>query len=108
MIPVTPLQQNCALIWDEITMRGAVIDPGGDLDRIVEAIGEIGLKVEKIVLTHGHVDHAAGAAALKERLGVPIEGPHKADAFLLESLAEQAGRFGIADARDVTPDRWLD
>jgi len=108
IIPVTQLQQNCSLIWDEVTMLGAVVDPGGDLDRIEAAIAEIGLKVEKIVLTHGHVDHAAGATALKERLNVEIEGPHEADAFLLETIEEQAGKFGIEDARNVTPDRWLD
>lgn len=108
IIPVTPLQQNCSVVWDETTMRGGVIDPGGDIDRIEVAISEIGVTVEKIVLTHGHMDHAAGAAALKDRLGVKIEGPHKADEFLLESLADQAARFGIEGARNVTPDRWLD
>lgn len=108
ILPVTPLQQNCSLIWSDDTMTGAVVDPGGDVDQIEAAINEVGITVEKIVLTHGHFDHAAGAAMLKERLGVSIEGPHKADAFLLETLAEQSARFEIADARDVTPDRWLD
>jgi glyoxylase-like metal-dependent hydrolase (beta-lactamase superfamily II) len=85
-----------------------VIDPGGDLDRIRQAIADTGISVEKILLTHGHIDHAGGAAALKESLGVPIEGPHKADLFLLERLAEAGRAYGLSGARAVTPDRWLD
>jgi hydroxyacylglutathione hydrolase len=85
-----------------------VVDPGGDLDRIEAAIREQGVQVEKILLTHGHVDHAAGADELRERLGVPIEGPHRADKFLLDSLPETAANYGLGDARPVTPDRWLD
>ncbi len=108
IIPVTPLQQNCSLIWNSQTMQGAVIDPGGDVDQIISAIEQVELNVEKIVLTHGHVDHAAGATELKEKLGVEIIGPHKADAFLLESIEEQAGKFGLTGAKNVTPDTWLD
>lgn len=108
IVPVTPLQQNCSLIWAEDTMRGAVIDPGGDVDHIMSAIEEVGVTIEKIVLTHGHGDHAAGATELKGRLGVPIEGPHKADQFLLDNLEEHAGKLGLVGARNVTPDRWLD
>lgn len=107
IIPVTPFQQNCVLLWDEATKVSAVIDPGGDLDRIEAAIRAQGIAVEKILLTHGHVDHAAGAAELKERLdGVPIEGPHRDDDFLLKSLAETGAGYGIP-GRSVTPDRWL-
>ncbi|HVL70359.1 MAG TPA: MBL fold metallo-hydrolase [Beijerinckiaceae bacterium] len=105
IIPVTPFQQNCTLLWDE-NKRGVVIDPGGDVPRIVEAMTRAGVTVEKILLTHGHIDHAGGAADLKERLGVPIEGPHEADRFLLEALVERGRDFGIP-ARPVTPDRWL-
>ena len=105
IIPVTPFQQNCTLLWDE-NKRGVVIDPGGDVPRIAEAIARAGVTVEKIVLTHGHIDHAGGAADLKERLRVPIEGPHEADRFLLEALVERGRDFGIP-ARPVTPDRWL-
>ncbi|AWN42502.1 MBL fold metallo-hydrolase [Methylobacterium durans] len=109
IIPVTPFQQNCTLIWDEATKVGAVVDPGGDLDRIEVAIREQGLRIEKILLTHGHIDHAGGAAELRERLGnVPIEGPHEADRFLLDSLPETGAGYGIQGARAVTPDRWLD
>ena len=107
ILPVTPFQQNCTLLWDPATMIGAVIDPGGDLDHIEKAISEIGMKVEKILLTHGHIDHAAGAAELKERLGVPIEGPHEADRPLLDALEAQGQAYGLP-ARPVTPDRWLD
>ncbi len=108
IIPVTPIQQNCCLLWDETTMRGAVIDPGGDADRIADQVRSLGIQVERIVLTHGHFDHAAGAAALKTLLGgTPIEGPDQRDQFLLDSLAQSAARYGISDAQNVTPDRWL-
>ncbi len=107
IIPVTPFQQNCTLIWDPATMTGAVVDPGGDLEQIERAIAEVGMKPEKILLTHGHIDHAGGAAELKERLGVPIEGPHEAERPLLDALAEQGQAYGMLTARPVTPDRWL-
>jgi glyoxylase-like metal-dependent hydrolase (beta-lactamase superfamily II) len=108
IVPVTPFQQNCTLLWDEDTKRAAVVDPGGDLDRIEAAIAKAGVTVEKILLTHGHIDHAAGAAELKERHGgIPIEGPHLADKFLLDGLVAQGLAFGLAGARSVTPDRWL-
>ena len=99
IIPVTPFQQNCTLLWDETTMRGAVIDPGGDVPRIMAEIQRLGITVERITLTHGHIDHAAGAAELKEVLGgVPIEGPDERDRFLLDGLAEQARAMGITGA----------
>jgi len=106
IIPVTPFQQNCTLLWCEKTKKAAVVDPGGDLDHIRQAIAQSGVSVEKIILTHGHIDHAGGAAELREDLGVPIEGPHEADRFLLERLAEQGQAYGLP-ARAVTPDRWL-
>ena len=109
IVRVTLFEQNCTLLWDEASKAGAVVDPGGDLDRIEAGIAKAGLTVEKILLTHGHVDHAAGAAELKEKLGgIPIEGPHPADKFLLDSLPDAAASFGMAGARAVTPDRWLD
>jgi len=108
VVPVTPFQQNCTLLWDETTKSGAVVDPGGDLDRIEAAIAETGMTVEKILITHGHVDHAAGAAELKEKLGgVPVEGPHRADKFILDSLDKVGPSFGMVGARALTPDRWL-
>lgn len=109
IIPVTPFQQNCTLLWDDASNKGCVVDPGGDLDRIEAGIAKAGLTPEKILLTHGHIDHAGAATALKEKLGgVPIEGPNKADKFLLDGLAEQARAFGLTDVRQVTPDRWLE
>ncbi len=107
IIPVTQFQQNCALIWDQASKRALVVDPGGDVPRITEAIGKLGLAVERIVLTHGHIDHAGGAAELREKLGVPLEGPDERDAFLLDGLTEQGRAYGIAGARNVRPDRWL-
>ena len=107
VLPVTPLQQNCTLIWDEVSMAGAVVDPGGDLDRIMAAIDQVGMIPEKILLTHGHIDHAGGAAELRERLKVKIEGPHRADKILLDNLEAQGAAYGIP-ARNVTPDHWLD
>lgn len=107
IVPVTPFQQNCTLIWDDDTKAGAVVDPGGDLDVVQDVIGKLGLKIEKILLTHGHIDHAGGAAELREALGVGIEGPHAADRFLLDNLEKQGASYDIP-ARAVTPDRWLD
>jgi len=107
IIPVTPFAQNCTLLWCETTRRAVVIDPGGDLAQIHEAIAKTKVSVDKIWLTHGHIDHAGGAAELSESLGVPIEGPHRADLFLLESLASTGRPYGMT-ARNVTPDRWLE
>ncbi|MGU3496726.1 MBL fold metallo-hydrolase [Xanthobacteraceae bacterium A53D] len=107
VVPVTPFQQNCSILWCTATMKGAVIDPGGDLPRIREALKETGITVEKILLTHGHVDHAAGAAELSESLNVPIEGPNEKDQFLLDILPDSAARFQIEGARAVTPGRYL-
>jgi len=108
IVPVTPLQQNCTLLWCEATLRGVVIDPGGDLERVQAAIAQAGVTVERIWLTHGHIDHAGGAEALRETLKVPVEGPHRADEFLLNSLVEQGRMWGVPEARNVTPDRWLE
>lgn len=108
IVQVTPFQQNCTLLWNEATKVGAVVDPGGDLDEIERAIAEIGMSVEKIILTHGHIDHAGGADELRERLKVKIEGPHQADAFLLKNLEKQGATYGIAGCRNVTPDRFLE
>lgn len=107
IVPVTPFQQNCSIIWDERTKRGAVVDPGGDVPRIVAALEKLGVEVEKILLTHGHIDHAGGAATLAETLGVGIEGPDERDRFLLEGLEEQGRAYGIAGVRNVLPGRWL-
>lgn len=119
IVPVTPFQQNCTILYDERSRRGVVVDPGGEVERIAGLVAERGILVERILLTHGHIDHAAGAAGLKAVLEratalsgatavpVPIEGPNEADRFLLEGLEEQGRMYGIAGARDVVPDRWL-
>lgn len=108
LVPVTPFQQNCSIFWDDATKEGMVVDPGGDVPRIMAAIKRTGAKISKIVLTHGHLDHAGGAAGLLEALGgdVPIEGPDQRDEFLLAGIAEQAANYGF-EARNVTPDRWM-
>ncbi|MBV9517305.1 MAG: MBL fold metallo-hydrolase [Hyphomicrobiales bacterium] len=108
IIPVTLFEQNCSLVWNDETMKGVVIDPGGDLPRIRDAIAKAGVTVEKILLTHGHIDHAGGAAELAAAVGVPVEGPHRADEFLLERLPEAGKSYGMAGARTVKPGRWLD
>jgi hydroxyacylglutathione hydrolase len=107
IIPVTPFQQNCSLIFDEEAKRGAIVDPGGDLSNILKAIEQSNVKIEKILLTHGHIDHAGGAAELRDALGVKIEGPHADDLFLLNDLPESGAKYGMAEARIVVPDRWL-
>jgi glyoxylase-like metal-dependent hydrolase (beta-lactamase superfamily II) len=106
LLRVTPFEQNCAIIWDKRSMAGVVVDPGGEARRIAEAAAKLGVTVERILLTHGHIDHAGGAAELAETLGVEIVGPHEADRFLLEGLPQQGAAYGI-EARAVTPDRWL-
>jgi hydroxyacylglutathione hydrolase len=108
IVPVTPFQQNCTVLWCETSKRAVVIDPGGDLPDIERAIAAAGVVVDKIWLTHGHVDHVGGAADLKARLKVSIEGPHKDDLFLLQHVAESARAFGTWNASNVTPDRWLE
>ncbi|MBY4899028.1 MBL fold metallo-hydrolase [Cupriavidus sp. AU9028] len=108
LIPVTPFQQNCSLLIDEATGRAAVCDPGGDLDRIEAQLKKQDVTLEKILLTHGHLDHCAGAAELARRHGVPIEGPHVEERFWLDQLAEQTQRFGFGHATPFEPDRWLD
>lgn len=108
ILPVTPFQQNCSLIWCTATLRGAFVDPGGEVDALLGVAEKQGVTIEKVLLTHGHLDHAGGAAAVKRRLNVPIEGPHKDDLFLLESIAEQGKRYGLEGAESCLPDRWLD
>ncbi|MCP5365357.1 MAG: MBL fold metallo-hydrolase [Hyphomicrobiales bacterium] len=107
IIPVTPFVQNCSLLWCTETMLGAVVDPGGDVDRISDAIKDNGVRLEKVILTHGHLDHAGGAADIAEAYGVPIEGPHCEDQFWIDGMPEQARMFGVGTTRSFTPDRWL-
>lgn len=108
IIPVTAFQQNCSVLWCEDTKKAAVVDPGGEIERIEAAIAEQDVEVERILLTHGHIDHAGGAADLSEKLGVPIEGPHREDSFLIEQLHEQGAQFGVEGGKPFTPTRWLE
>jgi len=105
--PVTPLQQNCTIVWCTKTKKAAVIDPGGEVDRLLAAIADQGLTVEKIWITHGHMDHAGGTAALKAATGAPIEGPHPDDQFWIDGIEEAGKRYGVPGAKVFTPDRWL-
>jgi glyoxylase-like metal-dependent hydrolase (beta-lactamase superfamily II) len=106
IIPVTPLQQNCTLFWCTKTMRGAFVDPGGDLDRLKAVAAQHKVEVEKIILTHGHIDHCGGAGILAKELGIPIEGPHEADRFWIARLEDDGRSYGIP-AKVFEPDRWL-
>lgn len=108
IIPVTAFQQNCVLAWDDATMAATVIDPGGDVPRILAEIGARRLTLTQILLTHGHIDHAGGADELREKTGIAVIGPHRADAVLLDHLAQQGRAYDIAGARNLVPDRWLE
>jgi hydroxyacylglutathione hydrolase len=106
--PVTPLQQNCTLVWCAKTMLAAVIDPGGDLPLILKAAADHQLKIDKIWITHGHLDHAGAAAALKAKTGAIIEGPHRGDEGLIAEIPQSGAKYGMAGAESFTPDRWLE
>lgn len=106
-VPVTPFEQNCTLFWCEKTRQAVVIDPGGDLDRILRVVEREQLQLVKILVTHGHIDHAGGAAELAERLGLPIEGPQEEDRFWVEGMERQSQMFGLSGARSFLPTRWL-
>lgn len=106
-IPVTAFQQNCSLVWDDQSLQAAVIDPGGDLDVILDAVAKLGLKLEQVWVTHGHLDHCSGVADLAEQRNLPIIGPHRGDLFWIEGLPEAAMNYGFPPARTFTPTRWL-
>jgi glyoxylase-like metal-dependent hydrolase (beta-lactamase superfamily II) len=105
--PVTPLQQNCTVVWCTATNRCAVIDPGGAVDAVLGDVARRGLGVEAIWITHGHLDHAGGAAEMQEKTGVEIIGPHPADQFWIDGIAAQGRVYGVPEARGFTPTRWL-
>ena len=108
VIPVTPFQQNCSLLVDEATNKAAIVDPGGDLERVLGALERSGAELEKILVTHGHIDHCGAVAELRRRTGVPVEGPQREDAFWIAQLASQGERFGFEGAEAFEPDRWLE
>ncbi|MDP1901488.1 MAG: MBL fold metallo-hydrolase [Rubrivivax sp.] len=106
-VPVTPFQQNCSIVWCDQTMEGAVIDPGGDLPLIQATAQRLGVVLKQILLTHAHIDHAGGTAALARELAIPIVGPHPGDQYWIDALAQQARQFGFAAVEAFTPTRWL-
>ncbi len=108
IVPVTPFWQNCSVLWCEKTRSAAVVDPGGDLERIEQVLQQQGLKLQKILLTHAHVDHAAAAAELARRHHAPIEGPHRDDQFLIDDLPDSGRQYGFPHAETFTPTRWLE
>ena len=108
VVPVTPLQQNCTIVWCVKTKKAAIIDPGGEVPRLLAILKDQGLTLEKIWVTHGHMDHAGGTAALKDATGCPIEGPHRDDAFWIDQIDASGARWGMPDAKGFTPDRWLE
>ena len=108
IVPVTPFQQNCTLVWCARTLKGAVIDPGGEIERVIEVAGLRGVQIEKILVTHGHMDHAGAVADLAARLEVPIEGPQEADSFWIDRLGEHGPEYGMDYCRPFVPDRWLE
>jgi len=108
IIPVTPFEQNCSLLWCEQTGQAAVVDPGGDIDLVLEAIERARVVPQKILLTHGHIDHAGGTAEIAARLHVPVEGPQREDRFWIDQLPQQGRMFGFPQLASFTPDRWLE
>ncbi|WP_255938290.1 MBL fold metallo-hydrolase [Kordiimonas sp. SCSIO 12610] len=107
IVPVTSFSQNCSIVWCSETMEGAFVDPGGDVSKLTEAADKLGVNIVKIFLTHGHLDHAGGAADLKDKFDLPIIGPHADDLFWLDGIEEQAAQYGMAGLRCCVPDEWL-
>ena len=106
--PVTPFQQNCSIVWCDETMEGTAVDPGGDFERLKQAIAEQGIKVTKVLLTHGHVDHASAAGTMADHYRVKIEGPHRDDLFLIEGLPDSGRKYNFPVYKPFVPDRWLE
>jgi hydroxyacylglutathione hydrolase len=107
IVPVTAYQQNCSILICEQTRRAALVDPGGEVPRLRDALGQLGVTLEKVLLTHGHLDHCAAADTVRQEFGVPIEGPHAEDAFWIDQLPAASKRLGFPPAEPFVPDRWL-
>ena len=108
IIPVTPFQQNCTVFWNEETKKGGIVDPGGDLALLNKFIGEQGIEIEKILVTHGHLDHAGSVKAMADERNIPIIGPHKDDKFWIDGMPEAAAQYGFPEALAFEPDQWLE
>ena len=108
VVVVTPFQQNCSVIWCSDTLEGAVVDPGGDTDKIIALVEKNQIKVKQIILTHGHLDHAGGAAKLRRKLQIPVIGPHRGDDFWLQAIEKQGKNYGFSGAENCVPDQWLE
>jgi hydroxyacylglutathione hydrolase len=108
IVPVTSFQQNCSILVCEETQHAALVDPGGDVPRLRDALNKLGVKLEKVFLTHGHMDHCGAADVIRKEFGVPIEGPHKEDKFWIDQIAESARMFGLPPTAPFEPDRWLE
>ncbi|RQO57253.1 hypothetical protein DBR47_15595 [Paucibacter sp. KBW04] len=106
-LPVTPFQQNCSLVWCDETRDAALIDPGGDLPKLLAAVKAQDLTLKALWLTHAHIDHAGGTGQLARELNLPIIGPHPGDQFWIDGLAKQSQMFGFPPAESFTPTRWL-
>src|SRR5579862_4301075 len=106
-LPVTRYEQNCSILWCEATRRAAIIDPGGELDQLLDFLDLVELSLEVVLVTHGHMDHCGAAADLVARTGARLEGPHRAEEALIGTVEEQGRRWGVK-ARGFTPDRWLE
>jgi glyoxylase-like metal-dependent hydrolase (beta-lactamase superfamily II) len=108
IIPVTPFQQNCTVFWNEDTKKGGIVDPGGDLQLLNKFIDEQGIEIEKILVTHGHLDHAGSVKAMADERQIPIIGPHKDDKFWIDGMPEAAAQYGFPEALAFEPDQWLE
>jgi glyoxylase-like metal-dependent hydrolase (beta-lactamase superfamily II) len=108
IVPVTPYQQNCSVIKCEASGKGALVDPGGDIEKLLDAVEQMGITLEKILLTHGHMDHCAASGILREQLGIPIEGPEREDDFWIQKLPESCQMMGVPEVDPFEPDRWLE
>ena len=108
IIPVTAFEQNCSLVWDTDTMKGALVDAGGEIEHLLSRVAHHGVTLEKLLVTHGHLDHASGVQDLADRLGLPIEGPQREDDFWIQRLPQDAAAYGFPPARAFTPTRWLE